>query len=120
MDESRFTDEELIAGADDSLNMSFAGKAVPRSSWARDGASPKCVSCKKNFTLTRRRHHCRHCGKVVCHDCSMHQARHPDYAAPVRICDDCFYAALKSTANIPESVSTSTSALRSSSKTASR
>ena len=106
MDESQYTDEEMITGLDDSFNMSFSGRAVPRSSWAQDGESPTCVNCKKHFTLTRRRHHCRHCGKVVCHECSMRRARHPEFAAPVRICDDCFFKALKTSNNLPESTST--------------
>jgi hypothetical protein len=28
--------------------------------------APYCAQCKKNFTLTRRRHHCRRCGQSFC------------------------------------------------------
>lgn len=36
-----------------------------------DGESVKlCPSCVKRFYLTRRQHHCRLCGTIMCHDCS--------------------------------------------------
>ncbi|XP_075969927.1 rabenosyn-5 [Anticarsia gemmatalis] len=37
-----------------------------------DGSSVKlCPNCAKTFNLTRRKHHCRLCGSILCHDCSM-------------------------------------------------
>jgi DNA-directed RNA polymerase subunit RPC12/RpoP len=35
-----------------------------------DDAVSACTSCAKSFNLTRRRHHCRNCGTLVCQQCS--------------------------------------------------
>ncbi|KAJ0180740.1 hypothetical protein K1T71_004144 [Dendrolimus kikuchii] len=37
-----------------------------------DGSSVKlCPNCARTFNLTRRKHHCRLCGSLLCHDCSL-------------------------------------------------
>lgn len=37
-----------------------------------DGETVKlCPNCVKRFYLTRRQHHCRLCGSIMCHDCSL-------------------------------------------------
>lgn len=33
--------------------------------WIPDSQAPTCMSCDLRFTFTKRRHHCRGCGKVV-------------------------------------------------------
>lgn len=39
--------------------------------WDPDNASSCCVICQKPWgTFRNRRHHCRHCGRLVCESCS--------------------------------------------------
>ncbi|XP_039221948.1 FYVE, RhoGEF and PH domain-containing protein 1 isoform X2 [Crotalus tigris] len=51
-----------------------------------------CMQCKEPFNaLTKRRHHCRACGHVVCGKCSEFRARLVyDNNRPNRVCTDCY------------------------------
>lgn len=57
--------------------------------WQSDRDASRCIYCNATFTFTRRRHHCRHCGIVVCHDCSPHRIYHNQYDDKVRTCVSC-------------------------------
>ncbi|XP_038616224.1 zinc finger FYVE domain-containing protein 9 isoform X2 [Tachyglossus aculeatus] len=37
--------------------------------WVPDSHAPNCMKCEARFTFTKRRHHCRACGKVFCAAC---------------------------------------------------
>ncbi|XP_057713187.1 zinc finger FYVE domain-containing protein 9-like isoform X2 [Corythoichthys intestinalis] len=37
--------------------------------WVPDSQAPICMKCDAKFTFTKRRHHCRACGKVFCATC---------------------------------------------------
>lgn len=60
-------------------------------SWVDDADAVRCCRCQAAFTLTRRRHHCRACGKVVCSSCSGRRVALPaiGYETPTRVCDEC-------------------------------
>ncbi|CAG9817241.1 unnamed protein product [Phaedon cochleariae] len=60
--------------------------------WIPDVEAPKCMSCGANFTVVKRRHHCRNCGKVFCARCSSNSVPLPKFghAKPVRVCNKCF------------------------------
>ncbi|XP_062378777.1 lateral signaling target protein 2 homolog isoform X2 [Sardina pilchardus] len=60
--------------------------------WVPDDACSACVSCKAPFTVIRRKHHCRSCGKIFCSRCSSHSAPLPRYGQmkPVRVCTHCY------------------------------
>uniref|UniRef100_A0AAV1T6C4 FYVE-type domain-containing protein n=1 Tax=Peronospora matthiolae TaxID=2874970 RepID=A0AAV1T6C4_9STRA len=38
--------------------------------WESDVHVATCRLCHSDFSLVKRRHHCRHCGRVMCSDCS--------------------------------------------------
>lgn len=65
----------------------------PQASWVPDSAVEVCMVCEKKFTLTKRRHHCRVCGKVVCDPCSPHKRLLPGHKEKQRVCTPCLAAA---------------------------
>ena len=46
------------------------GGAPQAPKWTPDQEAPRCQLCKAEFNLFVWRHHCRMCGRCVCHDCS--------------------------------------------------
>lgn len=58
---------------------------IPENDWHPDAANQECELCNTKFTFTRRRHHCRFCGRVVCDACSKNRCNSH------RICNVCFY-----------------------------
>lgn len=65
-----------------------------RLSWVPDELVNYCSNskCRAPFTQTRRRHHCRCCGRVFCHNCTGQSAPIPafGYNQLVRVCNPCF------------------------------
>ncbi|XP_046733787.1 rabenosyn-5 [Diprion similis] len=39
--------------------------------WIDDKSVKLCPTCARSFHVARRKHHCRLCGAVMCHDCTM-------------------------------------------------
>ena len=70
------------------------GEVSYRPPWQPDSAATTCNKCGAAFGFFSRRHHCRHCGLVVCGACSGK----PPVAIPalgyteeaVRVCDGCY------------------------------
>ncbi|XP_006657964.2 vacuolar protein sorting-associated protein 27 isoform X2 [Oryza brachyantha] len=54
--------------------------------------SAHCDVCGCTFTTFRRRHHCRSCGRTLCHEHSSYHMALPQYGiyTDVRVCYDCF------------------------------
>lgn len=85
-------------------NFSRSSKSVPRNErkhpklfpvylnpvWQPDSASAHCVLCREDFTMFRRRHHCRVCGVLCCKDC-MAKRKVDDTKSLVAVncCDTC-------------------------------
>ncbi|XP_052858188.1 rabankyrin-5 isoform X1 [Drosophila gunungcola] len=51
-----------------------------------------CQECTTRFTITMRKHHCRHCGRVLCSKCSSNDIPILKFGInkPVRVCSVCF------------------------------
>uniref|UniRef100_A0A8C4IAV1 Early endosome antigen 1 n=1 Tax=Dicentrarchus labrax TaxID=13489 RepID=A0A8C4IAV1_DICLA len=58
--------------------------------WAEDHEVQNCMACGKGFSVTIRKHHCRHCGNIFCAECSSRNALTPSSKKPVRVCETCF------------------------------
>jgi len=60
--------------------------------WTPDAAVPACMSCGATFSVMRRKHHCRNCGRAVCGACSKNKLRlkHIDESKDLRVCTPCF------------------------------
>ena len=85
---------------DDVRNVSTALETLR---WIPDNEKADCTSCHKEFSVTVRRHHCRACGEIFCHDCSSmcviiprgriisKNMRFPtdDWKTPLRTCTNC-------------------------------
>ncbi|XP_074491672.1 zinc finger FYVE domain-containing protein 9 [Sebastes fasciatus] len=66
--------------------------------WVPDAQAQVCMKCGVKFTFTKRRHHCRACGKVFCALCSNLKLRltHLD-GKEGRVCISCHSTLLKRT-----------------------
>ncbi|XP_043941949.1 zinc finger FYVE domain-containing protein 9 [Protopterus annectens] len=58
--------EQLFAAAS-KKPFTTLGEVAPV--WVPDSHAPNCMKCEAKFTFTKRRHHCRACGKVFCAVC---------------------------------------------------
>ncbi|CAG9789219.1 unnamed protein product [Diatraea saccharalis] len=95
----KFMDDSLLQSID-SINIESANKPfimpeqVPtKEQWAEDYSTDRCMLCRTSiFSMIIRRHHCRRCGRLVCHACSSRRMQVPTYPSGVkfRVCNDCY------------------------------
>ncbi|XP_067103824.1 RUN and FYVE domain-containing protein 1 isoform X1 [Osmerus mordax] len=64
-------------------------KALKGHAWLKDDEATQCKQCQKEFSIARRKHHCRNCGDIYCNSCSANELALPSYPRPVRVCDIC-------------------------------
>ncbi|KAH3744563.1 protein piccolo [Pelomyxa schiedti] len=58
--------------------------------WLQDKKSLICMICGQKFTVIKRRHHCRNCGKIMCGKCCHLKRVLPHIGEePVRVCKFC-------------------------------
>ncbi|XP_060781171.1 zinc finger FYVE domain-containing protein 26 isoform X2 [Neoarius graeffei] len=66
-------------------------KTPERKDWIPDHQRHICMVCQRErFTMFNRRHHCRRCGRLVCHACSSRKMVVEGNDEPVRVCDQCY------------------------------
>eukprot|EP00064_Thunnus_orientalis_P016976 superscaffoldBa00003493_g17050 len=58
--------------------------------WVPDSEAPNCMNCYQRFTFTKRRHHCRACGKVYCAVCCNRKCKLKYLEKEARVCVICF------------------------------
>ncbi|CDQ65354.1 unnamed protein product [Oncorhynchus mykiss] len=92
-------DNELQAGPTGILSRergTILGEVAPV--WVPDAHTLVCMMCEVRFTFTKRRHHCRACGKVFCSVCSGLKFRltHLD-GKEGRVCVSCHSTLVKGT-----------------------
>lgn len=78
--------------------------------WVPDEDCEQCTACSAPFTVVRRRHHCRNCGRIFCNKCSRNSICIPElgYDRRVRVCNLCFLHKMNPFGNcIPGSQSSS-------------
>uniref|UniRef100_A0A8C2FSN1 RUN and FYVE domain containing 1 n=1 Tax=Cyprinus carpio TaxID=7962 RepID=A0A8C2FSN1_CYPCA len=64
-------------------------KALKNHAWLKDDEATQCKQCQKEFSISRRKHHCRNCGDIYCNSCSSNELALPSFPRPVRVCDVC-------------------------------
>ena len=57
--------------------------------WIEDMNIKTCVICRKYFSNSLRKHHCRLCGKVLCNECTREKIYTPFGKEAVRCCIPC-------------------------------
>nr|XP_056709406.1 FYVE, RhoGEF and PH domain-containing protein 3 isoform X1 [Euleptes europaea] len=82
---------ESMPGTDGSSSTSGGPECCRKSSKSkRDKEKQACKSCSESFnSITKRRHHCKQCGAVICAKCSEFKPL-ADNSRHNRVCKDCF------------------------------
>uniref|UniRef100_A0A1Q3FXH5 Putative rho-associated coiled-coil n=1 Tax=Culex tarsalis TaxID=7177 RepID=A0A1Q3FXH5_CULTA len=66
--------------------------------WQDEDDVDQCPNCRKEFTVTRRKQHCRHCGTIYCQPCLAKTVPTGPNRRPARVCDVCHTLLVQDTA----------------------
>ncbi|BFZ04743.1 hypothetical protein BsWGS_07781 [Bradybaena similaris] len=57
--------------------------------WQHEDDIDDCNNCKQPFSVTKRKHHCRHCGRIFCADCTTKSVVSGPSFRAAKVCDVC-------------------------------
>ena len=60
--------------------------------WIKDDRVKNCPSCRAEFSLLTRKHHCRSCGNIFCYACTSDKILVKGYNGPQKCCFGCYCA----------------------------
>lgn len=66
--------------------------------WQHEDDVEECPSCRNSFSVTRRKQHCRHCGRIFCTGCLPYSVLSGPSQRPSRVCGVCHTLLVKDTA----------------------
>ncbi|GLH11087.1 Putative 1-phosphatidylinositol 3-phosphate 5-kinase [Gryllus bimaculatus] len=66
--------------------------------WQHEEDVEECPICRNSFSVTRRKQHCRHCGRILCTNCLPHTVLSGPRKRPSRVCGVCHTLLVKDTA----------------------
>ncbi|XP_068606184.1 pleckstrin homology domain-containing family F member 1-like [Brachionichthys hirsutus] len=83
--------EHINLCQEDLLQVGSLQNSTFASTWIPDKVSHKCLRCFSVFSATKRRHHCRKCGLLVCNSCSKKRMmiEHIHATKKLRVCKLC-------------------------------
>ncbi|XP_072923516.1 zinc finger FYVE domain-containing protein 16 isoform X2 [Hemitrygon akajei] len=95
-DDSGSAEESTCAAEPFIKEAAVLGQNQPQ--WIPDCEAPNCARCHAKFTFTKRRHHCRACGRVFCAACCYQKCK-LQYLEnkEARVCADCYSTIQKGT-----------------------
>ena len=69
-------------------------KSILAENWIPDQEAVVCMICQSTkFSVFVRKHHCRQCGRIICHKCSAFRKHPANDPSCIRVCSDCFETA---------------------------
>ncbi|XP_024419292.2 zinc finger FYVE domain-containing protein 16 [Desmodus rotundus] len=84
----------LVAANEESLPANTCREGLvlgqKQPTWVPDSEAPNCMNCQVKFTFTKRRHHCRACGKVFCGVCCNRKCKLQYLEKEARVCVVCY------------------------------
>nr|CCA22930.1 myosinlike protein putative [Albugo laibachii Nc14] len=83
---------DLTSSLEEEMSELILQHITKQPTWISNDQVAECSCCQIPFGIALRKHHCRHCGRIICHKCSGHQIPLPKFGIDdvSRVCDTCF------------------------------